>query len=176
MLAPEKIWWKPLGRLEKNWLTIAFAWCLMLTAMMPLWYYFGRQNVPATTYRTTPQEFKAKVDAFVAEYQVDEQVINGVPIPVVDAPAGDIFLLARQWQWYPILKLQKGETYRLHVSSFDVQHGLSLQPVNLNFQILPYYDYVITLTPTTAGEFTIVCNEYCFILHHTMIGRIFVEE
>ena len=57
MLAPERMWWKPLGRLEKTWLTVAFVWCVFLTVMMPLWYYMGKQNVPTETYKTTPQQY-----------------------------------------------------------------------------------------------------------------------
>ena len=39
MLAPERVWWKPFGRPEKTWLTVAFVWCVFLTLMMPLWYF-----------------------------------------------------------------------------------------------------------------------------------------
>jgi len=173
MLAPPKIWWKPLGRLEKNWLLFAFIWCLMLTAMMPIWYYLGRQNVPATTILTTPDEYKQKVDSFVTQFQVD---VDERSVPIVAPPPGDVYLLARQWQWYPIIQFKKGETYRVHVSSLDVVHGFSIQPVNLNFMALPGHEYVITLTPTQSGEFTIVCNEYCLIGHHTMIGKILVVD
>ncbi|RMH02091.1 MAG: cytochrome C oxidase subunit II [Chloroflexi bacterium] len=173
MLAPERIWWKPLGRLEKSWLIIAFAWCIFLTAMMPLWFFLGRQNVPATTYKTDPKIYQQTVMEFAEQYQVD--TLNGVP--VVEPPAGsDVYILARQWQWYPILKLKKGETYRLHLSSLDVQHGFSLQPVNLNLQVLPNYVYVATLTPTQTGEFSIVCNEFCAIGHHLMVGKIIVTD
>jgi cytochrome c oxidase subunit 2 len=45
----------------------------------------------------------------------------------------------------------------------------------MNFQILPGYDHVLTLTPTSEGEFTIICNEFCGIGHHLMTGRILVE-
>jgi cytochrome c oxidase subunit 2 len=173
MLAPERIWWKPLHRYEKTWVIVAFIWCLMLSAMMPIWFMSGRQNVPTETYRTTPAEYKTAVDAFVAEYDTGEKM-NGVPI-VAPPPGSDIYLLARQWQWYPIMQLEEGEEYRLHISSLDVQHGFSLQPVNLNLQILPGYDYVATISPTTNGEFSIVCNEYCMIGHHLMLGKIFVE-
>lgn len=172
MLAPPRVWWKPLGRLERSWLIIALVWCLFLTAMMPIWLFLGRQNVPATTYRVTPAQFQALVTDFTQQYQVG----TDKGIPIVAPPPGDVYLLGRQWQWYPILQLKKGETYRLHVSSIDVQHGLSLQPVNLNFQILPGYDYVITLTPTSSGEFSIVCNEYCYIGHHLMVGKLLVTE
>jgi len=172
MLAPPRNWWKPLGRLERNWLLVAFIWCVIMTAMMPLWYFFGRQNVPATTYRVVPDGFVEEVNAFVEEYQVGEE--HG--LPVVAPPPGDIYLLARQFQWYPILQLEKGQTYQLHLSSADVSHGFSLQPTNLNLMVLPGYDYVIQLTPTEAGDFNVICNEYCFYGHHTMIGKIIVTE
>ncbi len=172
MLAPPKIWWRKLGRLEKNLVLVAFIWCLLLTAMMPLWYFLGRLNVPTTTLRTTPAKFEVVVKDFAAQYQVGEE--KG--IPVVAPPPGDIYMYGKQWQWYPIYRLQLGETYRLHLSSLDVSHGFSLQPVNLNFMAIPEYEYVITLTPTTSGEFSVICNEYCLVLHHTMVGKMYVDE
>jgi cytochrome c oxidase subunit 2 len=72
--------------------------------------------------------------------------------------------------------LKKGQTYRLHISSQDLNHGFSIQPLNMNFQVVPGYDYVLTFTPTSAGEFPIICNEFCGIGHHTMTGRIIVVE
>jgi len=63
MLAPEKNWWKPMGRMEKSWLTVAFVWCVFLTVMMPLWYFYGKQNVPTETYRISPADYGAKVNA-----------------------------------------------------------------------------------------------------------------
>lgn len=173
MLAPPRVWWKPLHRLEKSWVIIAFVWCLILTAMMPIWFFYGRQNVPATTFRTTPEAYQQKVTDFAGQYQVD--TINGIPV-VAPPPGSDIYILARQWQWFPALQLEKGETYRLHLSSLDVQHGFSLQPVNLNLQVLPTFEYVATITPTQSGEFSIVCNEFCAIGHHLMVGKIFVTE
>lgn len=172
MFAPPRIWWKPLDRLERNWLLIAFIWCLFLTAMMPLWFFLGHQNVPATSYRVTPGKFLQRVMDFSTKYQVGTE--KGVPI--VAPPAGDVYMLGRQWQWYPILQLKKGQTYRLHLSSLDVQHGFSLQPINLNLMALPGYDYVVTLTPTQSGEFSIVCNEFCAIGHHLMVGKVIVTE
>jgi cytochrome c oxidase subunit 2 len=176
MLAPEQNWWKPMGRMEKTWLTVAFVWCVFLTLMMPLWYYFGKQNVPTESYRTTPAAFDAKVTAFVEKCKVGEDSINGVTLPVVEACDGkDIYLRARTWQWYPILQLEQGKEYRLHISSMDLLHGFSLQPVNINLEILPGYDYVATITPTSSGDFTIVCNEFCSLGHHTMVGKMIVK-
>ena len=171
MLAPPRIWWRRLDRYERNWVITAFVWCLLLAAMMPLWFVLGRQNVPVTTFRVTEEDFEAKVVSFAEQYQVGEE--KG--IPVVEPPAGDIYLYGRQWQWYPIYRLKEGETYKVHMSSLDVMHAFSLQPVNLTFEVAPTYDYVVTLTPTSSGEFSIVCNEYCGLGHHVMVGKIYVE-
>ena len=43
-------------------------------------------------------------------------------------------------------------------------------------QVIPGYDHVLTLTPTSSGEFTIVCNEFCGIGHDRMVGKILVED
>ena len=51
-----------------------------------------------------------------------------------------------------------------------------MQPTNINIQVHPGYEHVLTLTPTESGEFGIICNEFCGIGHHTMTGKIYVNE
>ena len=170
----ERIWWKmPVGRQELIWIAIALIWCLIMFLMMPYWHIYGKQNLSNEAYQTTPAKFGAKVQAMIEEFQVREE--SG--IPVVKPPAGsDIYMLGRLWQWYPILELEKDQTYRLHLSSMDWQHGFSLQPTNINLQIVPGYEMVVEITPDQAGEYGVICNEYCGIGHHTMVGRIYVGE
>jgi cytochrome c oxidase subunit 2 len=170
----ERIWWnEPVGKQELVWIGIALIWCLIMFFMMPYWHIYGKQNLSNEAYQTTPQHFQAKVDAMVEKYKVGEEA----GIPIVRPPAGsDIYMLGRLWQWYPILELEKDQSYRLHLSSMDWQHGFSLQPVNINLQIVPGYEMVITMTPDQSGEFTVICNEYCGIGHHTMLGKIYVKE
>ena len=73
------------------------------------------------------------------------------------------------------MEFEKDRTYRVHLSSMDILHGFSIQPVNMNFMVFPKYDYVLKLTPTTTGEFHIVCNEFCGLGHHMMVGKIYVK-
>jgi cytochrome c oxidase subunit 2 len=170
---PPRDWFKAPSGPEKVWVGLALAWCLVMSIAMPYWHIYGKQNSTGEGYRVEPAAFGERVGRFVETNQVGE--LSGVPI-VEPAPGGDAYLLARMWSFYPILQLKKGQTYRLHLSSMDLQHGFSLQPLNMNFMILPGYDHVLTLTPTSAGEFSIVCNEFCGIGHHTMTGRILVVE
>jgi cytochrome c oxidase subunit 2 len=171
----ERLWWKqPLDRVEGTWILIAFAWCLVMFFMMPYWHVYGRQNLSAETYRTTPDAFAKKTQAMVDQYKVREE--TGQNIPVVHPPAGsDVYLIARLWQFWPILELEQGKSYRLHLTAMDYQHGFSLQPENINIQVLPGYEHVVTVTPNRAGTYSIVCNEFCGIGHHTMVSRLYVK-
>ena len=170
----ERNWWStPVGKQEVIWVGIALIWCLIMFLMMPYWHLYGKQNLSSEAYQTTPEKFQARVDEMVEKYTVRQE--SG--LPVVAPPAGsDVYMLGRLWQWYPILELEEGQSYRLHLSSMDWNHGFSLQPVNINLQILPGYEMVLTMTPDQAGEFTVVCNEYCGIGHHLMLGKIHVKE
>lgn len=171
--SPRGIWWKPVHRSEKVWFTIAFVWCLVLFAMMPLWHWKGGQNPSGIRRRVEPAAFQARVEEFIQQYKVGEE--NGFPI-VEPPPGSDIYLLGRMWSWTPILKLRKGVEYTLHISSLDVNHGFSLYPVNLNFQVVPGYDYGLRIVPSEAGEFRLVCNEFCGIGHHMMLGKVIVVD
>ena len=170
----ERDWWSvPVGKQEIVWIGIALIWCLIMFFMMPYWHIYGKQNLSNEAYQTTAAQFQVKVDEMVNKYKVGEQA----GIPIVKPPAGsDVYMLGRLWQWYPILELEKNQSYRIHLSSMDWQHGFSLQPVNINLQIVPGYEMVVTMTPDQAGEFTVVCNEFCGIGHHTMLGKIYVKE
>jgi cytochrome c oxidase subunit 2 len=171
--SPTGVWWKPAHGAEKVWFGVAFAWCMVLFAMMPLWHWKGGQNPSGIRSKVTPEAFAERVEEFIAEYQVGEE--NGFPI--VEPPVGsDIYLQARMWSWTPILKLRKDAEYTLHLSSLDVNHGFALYPINVNFQIVPGYDYGLRVTPSEAGEFKIVCNEFCGINHHNMLGKVIVVD
>lgn len=171
-----RLWWnEPLDKVELAWIVIAFLWGLVMFSAMIYWHIVGEQNLSNEAYRIDPEVFAERTEAMVEAYTVREEGDTG--IPVVHPPAGgDVYMIARVYEWWPVLELEKGESYRLHLSSMDVQHGFSLQPTNINLQIHPGYEMVLTVTPDEAGEFSVVCNEFCGIGHHTMVGRIYVVE
>jgi len=145
---PERIWWNlPVARSEIVWIIVAFFWGLVMFSGMVYWHLEGEQNLSNEAYRTTPEAYLEKATAMVEQYQVREE--SG---------------------------FEKGQSYRLHLSSMDWLHGFSLQPVNINLEVHPGYDMVITITPTESGEFGVICNEFCGIGHHNMIGKIYVTE
>ena len=170
-----RIWWnEPIEKSEVTWIAIALIWSLVMFFMMPYWHIAGNQNLSNEAYKIGPEAFEAKVEAMVKKHTVREE---GEGVPVVHPPAGsDVYLLARLWEWYPILELEMGQSYRLHISSLDWMHGFSLLPENINIQIHPDYEIVFTVTPNSSGEFGLICNEFCGIGHHTMSSKMYVVE
>jgi cytochrome c oxidase subunit 2 len=83
---------------------------------------------------------------------------------------------ASAWQWYPILQLEKGR----RISPAYLFHGFAARVFSSAGQHQPS-GYALDMTmwqplrPSSSGEFTIVCNEYCFVGHHTMVGKVIVK-
>jgi cytochrome c oxidase subunit II len=156
---------------EKIWFILALIWMIVSFLYMPIQHVIGKQNPPTESYRVSAEDFDALLDGMIEKYQVGEE--NGIPV-VHPNPDEPVYLRASMWEWTPVLELEKGKTYKLHMSSPDLQHGFSLQPVNLNLMVIPGIDYIVNLKPTSAGDFRIICNEYCGVGHHTMVGKITV--
>jgi cytochrome c oxidase subunit II len=183
--SPEPGWLKMPAGGERLWVGLALMWCMVMTVAMPYWHFYGKQNPSGESYKVKFEDYGARVQQFIEAHQIrnesGELVFESSPgypgVPVVEIPpGGDGYITARMWSWSPIIQMKKGQTYRLHLSSADLQHGFSLQPLNMNFQVLPGYDHVLTLRPTSSGVFPIICNEFCGIGHHMMTGRIIVVD
>lgn len=174
LLSPAEGWYyKKVSKDEKMWMLIALVLCIMLFVWMVMWHVYGKQNPSSITYKTSTVEFAQLAEAYTKQNMIGQD--NGIPV-VRPEPNSDVFLMAEMWRWSPVLVLEINQAYRMHISSKDIVHGLSIQPVNMNFQVYPSYDYVLEFKPTEAGEYRVVCNEFCGIGHHTMIGKIVVIE
>lgn len=174
LLPPAKDWYlRKVAKDEKSWIAIATTVCLMLFVWMVVWHVYGKQNPSSVTYRTTPAEFASLAESFIKKNRIGED--NGIPV-VMPKPGSSVFILSQMWRWAPVLILKKGEEYPFHISSKDLTHGFSLQPTNMNFIVYPGYDYVLTFRPNQTGEYKVICNEFCGIGHHQMIGKIWVVE
>jgi len=142
-------------------MVIALILCIVLFVWMVLWHVYGKQNPSSTTYRTSTAEFAKLSEAYIKQNMVGMD--NGIPV-VRPKPNSDVFVMGEMWRWSPVMVLQKDQSYKFHISSKDVMHGFSIQPVNMNFQVFPGYDYVLTFKPTEPGEYKIICNEFCGIV------------
>lgn len=65
-------------------------------------------------------------------------------------------------------------TFRL--TSPDVTHGFQIVGTNGNVMVVPGYVTQFTTIFPKAGEYLVVCNEFCGQAHHIMSGKLIVED
>lgn len=65
-------------------------------------------------------------------------------------------------------------TFRL--TSPDVIHGFEIVQTNGNTMVVPGYVSQFTTSFSRAGEYLIVCNEFCGLGHHVMSAKLIVED
>ena len=152
---------------------IAFLWGLTMFFMMIYWHGAGEQNLSNEAYKTTPVKFAAKAQAMIDEYTVRQE--GGVPGRAPSArqrrlPDRPIVAMVadtrtRERPELPAAPLLDGLAARLFAAAGQHQHPGT-----------PGYDMVVTVKPDQAGEYGVVCNEFCGIGHHNMVGKIYVVE
>jgi cytochrome c oxidase subunit 2 len=124
---------------------------MIMFVMMVYWHIYGKQNLSNEAYKTTPEKFTAKAEKFIDKNTIRTETDQNIPVVKVPPAGSDGYLIARLWAWYPILELEKGKTYKIHLTSMDYNHGFSLQPVNINIQVVPGYEHVVKMTPTSPA-------------------------
>ena len=143
-----RLWWnEPVAPGELLWIAIAFLWGVFMFLFMIWWHLSGGQRLSNEAYRIDPDVFAERTEAFADQHTVREEGDTGLPV-VHPPPGSDVYMYARLWEWWPVLELERGATYRLHLSSLDWQHGFSLQPVNINVQVHPGYEMVMKASHT----------------------------
>ena len=69
-----------------------------------------------------------------------------------------------------------GSTADIYLSTADVTHGMQIVGTNVNLMAVPGAVNYARVKFDKAGDYLVVCNEYCGIQHHNMAARIHVTE
>jgi len=69
-----------------------------------------------------------------------------------------------------------GAKVKVIATTKDVIHGFEVAGTNINMMLEPGFISEYVTTFDKAGEFLIVCNEYCGVGRHTMTSKIEVIE
>jgi len=89
----------------------------------------------------------------------------------------EIHYLARMWKFEPAdISITPGSTADIYLSTADVTHGMQIPGTNLNLMAVPGTVNYARVKFEKAGDYLVVCNEYCGISHHQMAARIHVTE
>ena len=177
--SPEGHWWNiEVGGYEKLWLGITIFWAVILFGWMAGWTYMGDQNPTGKTIRISNEQFQDKVRSY--QKQANQVSINGVDHYVPSE--NDVYIAGLRYGWAGLpVRLKAGKEYRIHLGSYDVQHGLSIRKEDtlskqLSLQILPGYEWIVPMTFHEPGTYHVICNEFCGFGHSTMHSTFEVVE
>lgn len=94
----------------------------------------------------------------------------------LSSPIEEINITSERYMFSPMLvRLKKGKTVKLVLTTYDVQHGLYQPDLKLNLSAYPSKPAEAIITPDKTGEFTVACSLYCGSDHDKMKMSFIVE-
>lgn len=154
-------------KFEKIWLVFGITSLLVfLTVVGVSAFYMG--NLPPSSLTTIDPE---KVDT--------TKPFNKPGLNKVEGKDWDyeLVFVASAFSYNPAkVEVPKGAKVKVMATTKDVIHGFEVAGTNINMMLEPGYVSEYVTTFNKAGEFLIVCNEYCGVGHHMMNSRIEVVE
>jgi cytochrome c oxidase subunit 2 len=74
------------------------------------------------------------------------------------------------------IRVPRDQPVTFRMTSADVIHGFQIVGTNGNTMVVPGYVSQFTTVFSEAGEYLIVCNEYCGLGHHVMSAKLIVGD
>jgi cytochrome c oxidase subunit 2 len=74
------------------------------------------------------------------------------------------------------IRVPRARLITFRITSPDVIHGFQIVGTNGNTMVVPGYVSQFTTVFNNAGEYLIVCNEYCGLGHHVMSAKLIVGD
>ena len=155
-----------INRYEKAWLGFS---ALMVLLFLGIIAYFS-----FVAGLVTPQEAEVIDPTRMGE---DERFSNPRVEEVIPGELYNVYMVARMWSYSPReIRVPRGAYVKFYITSPDVQHGFQVVGTNVQSMVIPGYVTVITAKFEKAGEYLIICNEYCGRGHHLMRAKLTVTE
>ncbi len=106
---------------------------------------------------------------------------RGLPYGAQAKNAKQIEVVGKQWYWeISDTTARINEPVEFNVGSGDVNHGLGIYDKDLRLltqvQAMPGYTNKLSYTFDKAGEYKLMCMEYCGLVHHSMISTFTVTD
>lgn len=88
-----------------------------------------------------------------------------------------VSLVAEMFAFSPDpIEIPAGRPVTFRITSADVIHGFQVVGTNANVMAIPGYVSQFTVSLPEPGEYLVLCNEYCGLLHHDMMGKLIAVE
>jgi len=103
----------------------------------------------------------------------------------VPADAIPVTAIGRMWEWEfdygdgmksKELVVPVNKAIKVNLRSEDVNHSLFIPAFRVKEDAIPGYSNYLWFIPTIAGEYEILCTEYCGLLHSSMLSKARVME
>lgn len=89
----------------------------------------------------------------------------------------EVHAVARMWQFEPAeIHVRSGTKVEFYLSSADVTHGFHIVGTAINLMAVPGALNYAAHTFDKAGEYRIICHEFCGVGHHNMMAKIVVSS
>ncbi|MBN8190690.1 cytochrome c oxidase subunit II [Bacillus sp. NTK074B] len=154
-------------RYEKWWLTLGTGSLILFLIILGISAFHQGHQPPSAK-------------AYVNPEQVDKIApFNNPGLKKVEGKASEyeLVFVASAFNYTPgEIEIPKGSTLKITATTKDVIHGFEVAGTNINMMLEPGFVSEYTTTLDKAGEYLIVCNEYCGVGHHTMKSMIKVVE
>jgi len=87
-----------------------------------------------------------------------------------------VTITAKRYEFVPNrIELEQGETVTLRLTTEDVTHGFFMRALGIDEIIEPGHVTEVTITPSTPGTYTIICDHFCGAGHSSMHMKAVVE-
>ena len=132
------------------------------------------QAAPSNSPMPTPQQQSPPAN--------DVQTPSALPPPLPLQETGsaskvvEIQMVAKKFEFVPSeVRVKKGDTVRLKVTSTDVPHGIAIPGYDIAEGLPVNEERVVEFVADKAGTFDFYCSVYCGSGHGAMRGKLIVE-
>lgn len=95
----------------------------------------------------------------------------------INSSIEEINIISERYMFSPMLvRLKRGKTVRLVLSTYDVQHGIFQPDLKINLSAYPGKPAETIIKPDKVGEYTVTCSLYCGVDHNKMKMTFIVYE
>ncbi|MCB1865942.1 MAG: hypothetical protein KDG50_10955 [Chromatiales bacterium] len=150
--------------LEKKWVYVAILMAAVLVGVMTA-YAVGSNIHPPSNVETIDSTRLHLTSEFAEDQLGVKRDGNGITVTMVAARYG--FFPQR-------IEVPANTPVRFRIASADVLHGVHAPYTNMSTMVVPGYVSEVNTQFPRAGEYPLLCNEYCGFGHDYMWSRLIV--
>ena len=89
----------------------------------------------------------------------------------------EVYVVANMFFYQPDpIEVPANSEVTFYVTSRDVIHSFTVPGTNINTMVIPGEISTLTVEFDEPGEYGFICNEYCGMGHHDMVGQLIVVD